>query len=149
MCANSHVIGFSHIVATESSADIDIGDLRLRFHGVSKMARSLLARLIHIDYDREMAFVAHQTGAAGRSDILGVIDISPARGTNEAEFGVIVRSDLTRAADWDDRFWNALCAIAVNAASTPCMAGCSRATNLCSNLPDVPYSAVRRSSTRA
>lgn len=73
---------------------VGIEDLRLRFHGVSKMPRSLLAQLIHIDYDREMAFVAHQTDAAGRSEILGVIDISPARGTNEAEFGVIVRSDL-------------------------------------------------------
>ncbi len=73
---------------------LDVEDLRLRFHGISKMPRSLLAQLIHIDYDREMAFVATSTDAAGRVEILGVVDITPARGTNEAEFGIVVSSDL-------------------------------------------------------
>lgn len=73
---------------------LDTEDLRLRFHGISKMPRSLLAQLIHIDYDREMVFVAIATDSAGRTELLGVVDITPARGGNEAEFGIVVRSDL-------------------------------------------------------
>ncbi|GAB4347686.1 MAG: bifunctional acetate--CoA ligase family protein/GNAT family N-acetyltransferase [Gammaproteobacteria bacterium] len=75
-------------------ARVETDDLRLRFHGISKMPRSLLAQLIHIDYDREMAFVAATTDGAGRCELLGVVDITPSRSGNEAEFGILVRSDL-------------------------------------------------------
>jgi acetyltransferase len=69
-------------------------DMRLRFFSVRReLPRSELARLVQIDYAREMAFIALRPGADGAMETLGV-----ARGIGdpdnvEAEFAVIVRSD--------------------------------------------------------
>ena len=69
-------------------------DLRQRFFGeVHKLPHSILARLIHIDYDREMAFVATNTDANGEMEIFGVVNIMPAQLNTEAEYAILIRTD--------------------------------------------------------
>ncbi|MEP7302128.1 MAG: bifunctional acetate--CoA ligase family protein/GNAT family N-acetyltransferase [Caldimonas sp.] len=70
-------------------------DLRLRFFSVRReLPRSEFARLVQIDYAREMAFVAVQTGADGAPQTLGVVRTVTDPDNVEAEFAIIVRSDL-------------------------------------------------------
>ena len=70
-------------------------DLRLRFFSVRReLPRSELARLIQIDYAREMAFIAVQTAPSGAMQTLGVVRAVADPDNVEAEFGIIVRSDL-------------------------------------------------------
>ena len=71
-------------------------DLRMRFFsGVRELPEPELAHLTHIDYDREMAFIAVAAAGAGAGDILGVARAC-AGPDNRAEFAVLVRSDLKR-----------------------------------------------------
>jgi acetyltransferase len=66
-------------------------DSRMRFFApVRELPRPTLARLVQIDYDREMALVIER--APG--EILGVVRISCDPDNIEAEFAVLVRSDL-------------------------------------------------------
>jgi acetyltransferase len=58
------------------------------------MERSELARLVQIDYAREMAFVAMAPGPDGQPQTLGVVRAQADPDNVEAEFGVIVRSEL-------------------------------------------------------
>jgi acetyltransferase len=70
-------------------------DLRLRFFSVRReLPRSELARLAQIDYAREMAFIAVRTLADGRSQTLGVARAVIDPDNVDAEFAIIVRSDL-------------------------------------------------------
>jgi acetyltransferase len=70
-------------------------DLRLRFFSVRRsLPRSEVARLVQIDYAREMAFVALAPGADGALETLGVVRAVADPDNREAEFAVIVRSDL-------------------------------------------------------
>ena len=70
-------------------------DLRLRFFSVRRsLPRSELARLVQIDYSREMAFIALAANAGGGLDTLGVVRAVADPDNVEAEFAVIVRSDL-------------------------------------------------------
>jgi acetyltransferase len=70
-------------------------DLRLRFFSVRRtLPRSELARLVQIDYAREMAFIALAPGANGVPETLGVVRAVADPDNREAEFAVIVRSDL-------------------------------------------------------
>ena len=70
-------------------------DLRLRFFNVRRsLPRSELARLVQIDYAREMAFIALAPGADGSLETLGVVRAVADPDNREAEFAVIVRSDL-------------------------------------------------------
>ncbi|HEX7636998.1 MAG TPA: GNAT family N-acetyltransferase, partial [Burkholderiaceae bacterium] len=70
-------------------------DLRLRFFNVRRsLARSEVARLVQIDYAREMAFVAVGADADGRDEILGVVRAACDPDNREAEFAILVRSDL-------------------------------------------------------
>jgi acetyltransferase len=55
-----------------------------------------LAHFTHIDYDREMAFIAAGTDGAEAGDILGVARECAAPDNRVAEFAVLVRSDLKR-----------------------------------------------------
>ena len=74
---------------------LDPDDVRLRvFYSKRTMARSELARLVQIDYAREMAFVALTDGPDGQTETLGVARAMTDPDNVEAEFGVIVRSDL-------------------------------------------------------
>ena len=70
-------------------------DLRLRFFSVRReLPRSELARLVQIDYEREMAFVALAKNADGTTDTMGVVRAVADPDNIEAEFAIILRSDL-------------------------------------------------------
>jgi acetyltransferase len=69
-------------------------DLRLRFFSSRReLPRSELARLTQIDYEREMAFIA-ELDEGGRRETLGVARAVCDPDNVDAEFAVIVRSDL-------------------------------------------------------
>lgn len=70
-------------------------DVRLRFFSARReLPRSELARLTQIDYAREMAFIAVRTPAEGTAQTLGVVRAMIDPDNVEAEFAIIVRSDL-------------------------------------------------------
>ncbi|MBA2673816.1 bifunctional acetate--CoA ligase family protein/GNAT family N-acetyltransferase [Ramlibacter sp.] len=70
-------------------------DLRLRFFSVRReLPRSELARLTQVDYAREMAFIAVRTVPGGADETLGVVRAVIDPDNADAEFAVIVRSDL-------------------------------------------------------
>lgn len=70
-------------------------DLRLRFFNARRsLPHSELARLVQIDYSREMAFIALAPDAHGVLETLGVVRAIADPDNVEAEFAVIVRSDL-------------------------------------------------------
>ena len=74
---------------------LDAEDIRMRvFYSRRELPRSELARLTQIDYAREMAFIAERTGADGRPETLGTVRAIADPDNIEAEFAVIVRSDL-------------------------------------------------------
>ena len=80
---------------TEFLQHLDPQDVRMRvFYSKRSMERSELARLVQIDYAREMAFVAIATGPDGQPQTLGVVRAMTDPDNVEAEFGVIVRSEL-------------------------------------------------------
>jgi acetyltransferase len=75
--------------------ELDPEDIRMRvFYSKRTMERSELARLVQIDYAREMAFIATAPGPDGQLQTLGVVRAMADPDNIEAEFGVIVRSDL-------------------------------------------------------
>jgi len=75
-------------------ARLDPEDIRMRvFYSRRSIERSELARLTQIDYEREMAFVATAAGADGQ-ETLGVVRAQADPNNVEAEFGILVRSDL-------------------------------------------------------
>ena len=79
-----------HLAFLES---LDPADVRLRvFYSRRSIERSELARLTQIDYEREMAIVAVAPG--GAQETLGVVRAIADPDNIEAEFGIIVRSDL-------------------------------------------------------
>ncbi|MEO8119312.1 MAG: GNAT family N-acetyltransferase, partial [Rhodoferax sp.] len=74
---------------------LDPEDVRMRvFYSKRTIERSELARLVQIDYAREMAFVAMAPGPDGQPQTLGVVRAMADPDNIEAEFGVIVRSEL-------------------------------------------------------
>ena len=75
------------------------GDLRLRFFSTRReLPRSELARLTQIDCAREMAFIATAPAPApapdGASETLGVVRAVMDPDNIDAEFAIVVRSDL-------------------------------------------------------
>jgi acetyltransferase len=74
---------------------LDPEDVRLRvFYSRRSIERTELARLTQIDYAREMAFVATAPAADGSEQTLGVVRAIADPDSVEAEFGIIVRSEL-------------------------------------------------------
>ncbi len=74
---------------------LDPEDIRLRvFYSRRSIERSELARLTQIDYAREMAFVATERDAQGVERTLGVVRAIADPDNVEAEFGIIVRSEV-------------------------------------------------------
>ena len=70
-------------------------DLRLRFFSSRReLPRSELARLVQIDYAREMAFVAEAVDGPDAGELFGVVHAVCDPDNVEAEFALIVRSDL-------------------------------------------------------
>ncbi|MGH6952748.1 MAG: GNAT family N-acetyltransferase, partial [Alphaproteobacteria bacterium] len=76
-------------------ARLDPEDIRLRFFAPLKaLTHRLAARLTQIDYDREMALVLAEPGAAGTAELFGVARLHADPDNVEAEFAVTVRSDM-------------------------------------------------------
>jgi acetyltransferase len=74
---------------------LDPQDIRMRiFYSRRSIERSELARLTQIDYAREMAFIAEAANAEGRPETLGAVRLVANADNVEAEFGIIIRSDL-------------------------------------------------------
>ena len=79
----------------EFLARLDPEDLRFRFFRVIRaLARSEIARLTQIDYDREMAFIATGKNKSGQPETLGVVRVMADPDNREAEIAIVVRSDL-------------------------------------------------------
>ena len=76
-------------------AQLEPQDLRLRFFSSRReLPRSELARLTQIDYAREMAFIAVGRAGSPQSQTLGVVRAVCDPDNIDAEFAIIVRSDL-------------------------------------------------------
>jgi len=74
---------------------LDPADIRMRiFYTRRSIERSELARLTQIDYEREMAFVATALDTQGKQETLAVVRAVTDPDNHEAEFGIVVRSDL-------------------------------------------------------
>ncbi len=74
---------------------LDPEDVRLRvFYSRRSIERTELARLTQIDYAREMAFIATAPDAQGIERTLGVVRAVADPDNVEAEFGIIVRSEM-------------------------------------------------------
>ena len=74
---------------------LDPADVRMRiFYSRRSIERAELARLTQIDYEREMAFVATAPLTGGGEETLGVARAIADPDNSEAEFGIVVRSDL-------------------------------------------------------
>ena len=75
-------------------------DIRFRFFGlVGELPHSEMARLTQIDYDREMAFIAVllDENGAPTEQTMGVVRTVTDPDNENAEFAVVVRSDLKRS----------------------------------------------------
>ena len=84
--------GAQHLAFLEKLDPIDI---RMRvFYSRRTIEPSELARLTQIDYEREMAFIAVAPTADGGEETLGVVRAATDPDNRDAEFGIIVRSDL-------------------------------------------------------
>ncbi len=53
-----------------------------------------MSRFTQINYDREMAFIATAMGEKGHPETLGVVRTSTKPDNSEAEFAILIRSDL-------------------------------------------------------
>ena len=76
-------------------SQLDATDIRMRvFYSRRSIERSELARLTQIDYEREMAIVAVDTGPDGAERTLGVVRAIADADNASAEFGIVIRSDM-------------------------------------------------------
>ena len=79
----------------EFISNLSNDDKRFRFFSqVRELPHSELARLTQIDYAREMAFIATAQSEDGRAETLGVVRAITDPLNEQAEFAVVVRSDL-------------------------------------------------------
>ena len=77
---------------------IDPADIRMRiFYSRRSIERAELARLTQIDYEREMAFIASAADEQGQEQTLAVVRAICDPDNLEAEFGILVRSELKGA----------------------------------------------------
>jgi len=84
--------GQAHVAFFNS---LDPEDVRYRmFIRMRELSPSQLARLTQIDYDREMAFIATRKKPDGQWETLGVVRAVADPDNTQAEFAIIVRSDL-------------------------------------------------------
>lgn len=80
---------------TRFLAQITTEDLRTRFFAAMReIPQSELAYVTRVDYRREMAFIAVTAGEGGRDETLAVARACTDANNVEAEFAVLVRSDL-------------------------------------------------------
>ena len=64
------------------------------FVQMRELQPALLARMTQIDYDREMAFIAVSKDTDGKDETLGVVHAIADPDNENAEFAIVVRSDL-------------------------------------------------------
>jgi acetyltransferase len=84
----AHMAFFEHL---------DPEDIYFRFFThVEKVTHLQIARFTQIDYDREMAFIATRPGPDGHPETVAVVRAVSDANHAQAEFAVIVRSDLQR-----------------------------------------------------
>jgi acetyltransferase len=77
-------------------AKLTLEEIRLRFFvPLRGLSHGLAARLTQLDYDREMALVLTEPGAAGTTEIYGVVRLTADPDLERAEFALIVRHDMT------------------------------------------------------
>jgi len=70
-------------------------DTRFRFFSaVGTLPHSQMARFTQIDFEREMAFIATAPNGDGVKETLGVVRIFTDPDNEQAEFAIVVRSDL-------------------------------------------------------
>jgi len=70
-------------------------DIRFRFFGlVHELPHTEMARLVQIDYDREMAFIAETYAEDGTRETIGVVRTVTDPDNEKTEFAIVVRSDL-------------------------------------------------------
>ncbi|WBA16244.1 bifunctional acetate--CoA ligase family protein/GNAT family N-acetyltransferase [Salinivibrio proteolyticus] len=82
----------THKAFVEQVSEEDL--YRRFFSDVGELNHEALANLTQIDYDREMALVATYTSPSGQEEIWGVVRLLADPENTEAEFAVLVRSDL-------------------------------------------------------
>ncbi|WP_031484559.1 bifunctional acetate--CoA ligase family protein/GNAT family N-acetyltransferase [Maridesulfovibrio frigidus] len=77
-------------------AQVSDEDMRMRFFGVVRrdFDHKDMSRFTQINYDREMAFIATAIGSSGLPETLGVVRTSTKPDNSEAEFAIVIRSDL-------------------------------------------------------
>jgi len=76
---------------TEFFSKLSPEDVRLRFFSpLRSLPTSLLSRLTHIDYDRDMAFVMFNE----KNELVGIANFSADPDKVKAEYSVLIRSDL-------------------------------------------------------
>lgn len=74
---------------------VDERDMQLRFfYAVRVISHKQLARFTQIDYDREMAFIASADDGQPTAETWGVVRAIANPDNTEAEFAILVRSDL-------------------------------------------------------
>ena len=79
-------------------ARLDPVDVRMRiFYSRRTIEHSELARLTQIDFEREMAFIATMALPEGGEETLAVVRAIADPDNIDAEFGIVVRSDLKGA----------------------------------------------------
>ncbi|TVR95573.1 MAG: GNAT family N-acetyltransferase [Rhodospirillales bacterium] len=80
----------------EFLSKVSLEDIRFRFFGlVRRLPHAAMARLTQIDYDREMAFIATAPHPdAQGSETLGVVRTVTDPNNEQAEYAILVRSDL-------------------------------------------------------
>jgi acetyltransferase len=66
------------------------------FRAVNNLSHSQMARFTQIDYDREMAFIVVKKNEEGIDETIAVIRVVSDADNNEAEFAIIVRSDMQK-----------------------------------------------------
>lgn len=66
------------------------------FRAVNNLSHGQMARFTQIDYNREMAFIAVIKNKENSDETVGVIRIVSDSDNNEAEFAIIVRSDMKK-----------------------------------------------------
>ena len=136
-------------------------DVRLRFFApMSDLSPALAARLTQIDYDREMALIATNPHPGEETDSWGVVRISADADNTQAEFALIVRSDMqgfteailaaskARVAPWCQHHKQRATRLAAKSAR-PCGWGVSGRRGRCGACPMTPHRAAHRAGHQA
>ncbi|TVP51268.1 MAG: GNAT family N-acetyltransferase [Halomonas sp.] len=85
---DAHLITIFHRQLSEES-------IRFRyFHNKSNLTQRDLSILSHINYDRQMAFIAEHLSADGSKEMLGVVRVWNDPDNIRTEFSVIIRDDM-------------------------------------------------------